>query len=89
MGSRRSFTSEFKRSVVQQLESSSAVEICRENELQPNLLHRWKKEYESNPQQAFQGKGNLWKEEAKKSSETLMRLEAVEKRGRYRAKKGS
>ena len=65
MGSRRSFTKEFKQSVVQQLDSCSAVEICRENEIQPNLLHRWKKEYESNPQQAFQGKGKLWKEEAK------------------------
>ena len=65
MGSRRSFTKEFKQSVVQQLDSCSAVEICRENEIQPNLLHRWKKEYESNPQQAFHGKGKLWKEEAK------------------------
>ncbi len=32
---------------------------------------------------------NAYKKEAKKSSETLKRLEAVEKRGRYRAKKGS
>ena len=65
MGSRRRFTKEFKHSVVQQLYSRSAVEICRENDIQPTLLHRWKKEYESNPQQAFQGKGNLWKGEAK------------------------
>ena len=65
MGSRRSFTSEFKQSVVQQLDSCSAVEICRENDIQPNLLHRWKKEYESNPNEAFQGNGKLWKDEAK------------------------
>lgn len=65
MGSRRSFTSEFKQSVVQQLDSLSAAEICRENEIQPNLLHRWKKEYESNPHDAFKGKGKLWKGEAK------------------------
>ena len=32
---------------------------------------------------------DAYKKEAKKSSETLKRLEAVEKRGRYRAKKGS
>lgn len=65
MGSRRKFTKEFKQSVVQQLYSLSAVEICRENDIQPNLLHRWKKEYESNPHQAFQGSGKVWKEEAK------------------------
>ena len=32
---------------------------------------------------------DAYKKEAKKSSETLKRLEIVEKRGRYRAKKGS
>lgn len=65
MGSRRSFTKEFKQSVVQQLDSCSAAEICRENDIQPNLLHRWKKEYEANPDEAFEGNGKLWKEEAK------------------------
>ena len=65
MGSRRNFTSEFKQSVVQQLDSHSAAEICRENNIQPNLLHRWKKEYESNPHDAFKGNGKLWKQEAK------------------------
>jgi len=32
---------------------------------------------------------DVYKKEADKSSETLKRLEIVEKRGRYRAKKGS
>ena len=65
MGSRRSFTKEFKHSVVQQLESHSAVEICREHSIHQNILHRWKKEYESSPGDAFKGNGNLWKQEAK------------------------
>lgn len=65
MGSRRRFTREFKLSVVQQLGSRSAAEICRENEIQQNLLCRWKKEYESNPGGAFQGNGKVWKEEAR------------------------
>ena len=65
MGSRRRFTKEFKEYVVQQLDSSSAAEICRENNIHLNLLHRWKKEYESNPHEAFNGNGKLWKEEAK------------------------
>ena len=65
MGSRRKFTGEFKQSVVQQLDSCSAAEVCRENDIQQNLLSRWKKEYESNPQNAFQGNGKAWKMEAK------------------------
>ena len=65
MGSRRRFTKEFKESVVQQLDSRSAAEICRENNIQQNLLHRWKKEYESNPHEAFNGNGKLWREDAK------------------------
>ena len=65
MGSRRRFTKEFKQSVVQQLDSCSAPQICRENNIQQNLLHRWKKEYESNPHEAFNGNGKLWKEDAK------------------------
>lgn len=64
MGSRRRFTRDFKISVVQQLGSRTAAEICRENEIQQNLLCRWKKEYESNPGVAFQGNGKLWKEQA-------------------------
>ena len=65
MGSRRSFTKEFKQSVVQQLDSRSAAQVCRENDIQQNLLHRWKKEYELNPHEAFNGNGKLWKEDAK------------------------
>lgn len=52
-------------SVVQQLGSRPAAEICRENDLQQNLLCRWQKEYESNPRGAFRGKGNVWKEETR------------------------
>ncbi len=37
----------------------------------------------------FESAIKSYKKSAKKSSETLKRLEAVEKRGRYRAKKGS
>ena len=65
MGLRRKFTREFKLSVVQQLGSRSAAEICRENNIQQNLLCRWKKEYESNPCDAFQGNGKAWKDEAR------------------------
>lgn len=61
----RKFTQEFKISVVQELGDKSLVQVCRENDLHPNLVSRWKKEYESNPVEAFKGKGNVWKDEAK------------------------
>jgi len=65
MGSRRRFTKEFKNSVIQQLDSSSSAEICREHDIHQNMLQRWKKEYELNPHDAFKGNGKLWKQEAK------------------------
>lgn len=65
MGSRRKFSNEFKLEVVQQIGVRSAAEICREYDIQQNLLSRWKKEFESNPINAFQGNGKIWKEEAK------------------------
>jgi len=65
MGSRRRFTREFKHSVVQQLDSRPLAEICRENDILPIMVQRWRREYESNPEEAFQGNGRLWKEEAK------------------------
>ena len=65
MGSRRKFTKEFKFSVVQQVGYRSMAEICREHEIDQNVLYRWKREYESNPHEAFKGNGKLWKEEAR------------------------
>jgi transposase len=65
MGSRRIFTQDIKRKVVGLLRVKSAAEICREYEIGPNLLSRWKREYDDNPGEAFKGNGHLWKWEAK------------------------
>lgn len=65
MGSRRKFTRDFKRKVIQELGTRPVEEICREYELQRQLVHRWKREFETNPREAFSGNGNLWKEDAK------------------------
>ena len=65
MGSRRTFTHDFKRKVIEQLNVRSAAEICREYEIGPNLLSRWKREHEENPHEAFKGNGNICKWEAK------------------------
>lgn len=61
---RRSFSKEMKLSLLRELESKSAAEVCRENNVHPTLLNRWKKEYEKSPNEAFSGKGKIWKEES-------------------------
>ena len=65
MGFRRTFSTEFKRKVVELLRVKSAAEICREHEIGSNLLSRWKREHEDNPGEAFKGNGHIWKWEAK------------------------
>lgn len=65
MGSRRNFNIDFKRKVVQELGSRPVEEVSREYEIHKQLAHRWKREFEVNPREAFSGNGNLWKYEAK------------------------
>ena len=62
--SRRKFTKELKLAAVQQLETgSSAAEVARAFEVNPNLLHRWRKEFRHGPGNAFPGGGKRrWEE---------------------------
>lgn len=62
---RRKFSREFKVSVVEELEEKSLAEVCREHDLHPTLVTRWKSEYNKSPKEAFSGSGNVWKQEAK------------------------
>ena len=66
MGSRKRFTREFKLMIVGELEAGkSAAELSRTHSVHTNVIHRWRREYESNPDEAFAGQGNTWKLEAK------------------------
>jgi transposase len=62
--SRRKFTKEMKLAAVQQLATgSSAAEVARAFEINPNLLHRWRKEFRHGPGNAFPGPGKRrWEE---------------------------
>lgn len=62
---RRIFSREFKLSLLQELESKSASQICKEHEIHPVLLSSWKRDYNRDPAKAFSGRGNAWREEAK------------------------
>ncbi len=74
---KRNFTKEFKLQVITELEAGkSKAEIYKEYEINGDLLSRWKIEYEKDPNYAFAGKGNIWKEDARfaKMERTIGRL---------------
>ena len=56
--SRRKFTKEFKEAAIRRLElGASLAEVARQCEVDPNLLHRWKRELRELGPQAFVGNG--------------------------------
>ncbi len=65
MGLRRTFTKDFKLSVLQELETKSPAQVAREHNIHPNIFVRWKREFNQSPKDAFAGRGKLWKDEAK------------------------
>lgn len=60
----RQYNRDFKLSVLNELLTKKAVEVCREHNVHPNLLYRWKREFNQEPAKAFSGNGNIWKSEA-------------------------
>src|ERR1700688_941005 len=62
--SRRKFTREVKLAAVQRLETgSSLAEVARAFEVNPNVLHRWRREFRQGPGNAFPSLGKRrWEE---------------------------
>jgi len=62
--SRRQFTREFKLAALQRLETGASVaEVARAFEVNPNVLHRWRREFRQGPGNAFPGLGQRrWEE---------------------------
>ena len=56
--SRRQFTREFKLTAIRQLEQGISVGVvARALEVNPNVLHRWRREFRQGPGNAFPGLG--------------------------------
>src|SRR5215472_6823743 len=56
--SRRTFTREMKLAAIQRLEAGSSIaEVARAFEVNPNVLHRWHREFRQGPGNAFPGGG--------------------------------
>jgi len=78
--SRRKFTREMKLDAIRQFESgSSAAEVARAFQINPNLLHRWCKEFRHGPGNAFPGEGKRrWDETKVAQLERKVGQQAVE-----------
>jgi transposase len=78
--SRRKFTKEVKLAAVQRLETGSSIaEVARAFEVNPNLLHRWRKEFRHGPRNAFPGMGKRrWDETKVAQLERKVGQQAVE-----------
>jgi transposase-like protein len=62
--SRRTFTTELKEAAVRRLELGvSRAEVARACEVNPNVLHRWRRELRDHPAKAFSGNGKSRLEE--------------------------
>ena len=63
---RRVYSREFKLKVLREREGGKqTAQICREYEIAPSNIHRWKKEFGEDPKHAFSGSGNIYKENAR------------------------
>ena len=63
---RRRHPREFKISIIRELEIvKNPAQLSRENNLHPTMISRWELEYRKNPESAFSGNGNIYKEAAK------------------------
>ena len=64
--SRRKFTREFKQEAVRRFElGASIAEVARVCEVDPNALHRWRRELRNYGARAFTGNGERRSEEAR------------------------
>jgi transposase len=62
--SRRKFTKEFKIAALRQLDSGvSIAAVARSCEINPGLLHRWRRDFQQSPGHAFAGLGKKRAEE--------------------------
>ncbi|HEY4758285.1 MAG TPA: transposase [Chthoniobacterales bacterium] len=56
--SRRKFTKEFKIAALRQLDAGASIAaVARSCEIDPSLLHRWRRDFQQSPEQAFPGLG--------------------------------
>jgi len=78
--SRRQFTKEFKLGALQRLEMGASIaEVARAFEVNPNMLHRWRREFRQGPGNVFPGLGKRrWEESRLAQLERKIGQQALE-----------
>jgi transposase len=60
------YTKEFKLAILSQIEAGIPLaQVARENGIHAALVGRWKKEFKENPEKAFSGTGQPYKDQAR------------------------
>jgi transposase len=68
---RRNFTKEFKEAAIRRLDlGATLAEVSRACEVNPNVLHRWRRELRTHGAAAFSGNGRSRAEENEKAALT-------------------
>lgn len=63
---RRTFTREFKLHVLREIDAGKPLaQVAREHQVHPTVLHRWRRQLASNPEQAFPGQGKAHRDESR------------------------
>jgi transposase len=78
--SRRQFTREFKLAALQRLETGTSVaEVAQAFEVNPNVLHRWRREFRQGPGNVFSGLGKRrWEDDRVAQLERKIGQQALE-----------
>jgi transposase len=64
--SRRTYTKEFKEAAVRRVELGASIgEVARACEVNPNVVHRWRRELRDHGVKAFQGNGKSRAEQSR------------------------
>jgi transposase-like protein len=61
MRRKKSYSRYFKLSAIKETEVLRDIEVCRKYGVASSLLYKWKKEYQKNPDKAFQGEDDSWR----------------------------
>jgi len=63
---RRKFSKEFKMQIIHEIKNGTSIaQISRQHQIHDSMIHKWRRQYEQDPGNAFSGNGNISSQEAK------------------------
>ena len=74
MSKRRQYPKEFKLEAVRKAEEEGFEKVGRDLDINPSLIHKWRRRLEASGEEAFPGKGNPRDEELTRLQRELARV---------------